>query len=254
MKYLVLIFLSINYCFGSIISKLPESKRYLYKKKQKSLKTSRKKIRKKESKKESKKELEYYKRLALLRISTPHVFDGGMVFKTGDMIRASLINNVLSTNLKTPIIVSNILSDKIDQDAKLICEGVTKHKRVQVHCFKLVTKFQEIKVNISLLNNDGTAGLTGLYYDGKDQYVAGILASEMAKGAMSVAQSKVNTNIGLTVEVSAKNQALQGLINTSNEVTELFKEQMKTNEPKVFIKSGKKVVLFFNQSINLNQQ
>ena len=66
----------------------------------------------------------------------------------------------------------------------------------------------------------------------------------MAKGVISVNQAKHLDSMGEGVRSLGTAGIAQGLINTSSEVTEMLKEDMKTKEPKIFIKSGKKVLLY----------
>jgi hypothetical protein len=185
------------------------------------------------------------KSLAHIRVNTPYVWNKGALYKPGDMLPGTLSLSLLSTNLDAPIVIS------LDgpENRKVLCTGGTKHKRVIARCDRLLTLSGTTEINASLLETDGSLGLRGDVYTGKEEFIAGIIVSEMAKGALTVSQSRLNTSLGSTVAPTSKNMILEGLINTSNEVTDLMKEEMKTREPKIFVRAPKRVIVFFNAGV-----
>lgn len=195
-------------------------------------------------------QLENYKKIALLRMDTPFVWDRTVAIKTGDMFFGTLIQNVLSTNIEAPMNVNLQRSKEFPNGGRLICKGITKFKRVHSHCAKLVTNNGEFEVDAQLLDIDGSAGLVGEFYSGKEEYVSGLIVSEAVKGILEISQQRHTTIYGQEVLPTAKNKLLQGSINVSNEVSDLLKDEMQTKEPKVFVKKDKKVIVYFNNSMN----
>lgn len=192
----------------------------------------------------------------LLRLKTnlPYIIDQSFQFQTGDVLRGTLLNSVVSTNLESPLLIRVDEGQGLPEGTKLSCVGVTKHRRVITACNLIITENNEYPVESIVLNTDGTAGLKGVYYDHQEEYVAGAIASQFAQGILEVSQSRRTTVLGSELENTAKNKLLQGLINSSNTITNTLEEEMKSKEPKVFIDAGKKVLVYFTQSFRSQQR
>jgi hypothetical protein len=132
--------------------------------------------------------------------------------------------------------------------------GMTKYKRVVAGCNRLITPGSagnEFDVETSVLNTDGTAGLTGEYFSGKELYVAGMIASSFARGSIELSQSRIATTAGELKVNSAKNRYLEGVLNSADEAADLMKKEMQTTEPKIYVKAGKEVLIYFNQRFKI---
>ena len=175
-------------------------------------------------------------------------------FKTATILRGRLLNSIVSTNLESPLVVEIHPDQGLPVGSILSCLGMTKLKRVISGCNRLITPGsigEEYDVEVSLLNNDGTAGITGEYYSGKEIYVAGMIASAFARGSIELSQSRIATASGEMKVNSAKNRYLEGILNSADEGADLMKKEMQTTEPKVFVKAGKEVLVFFNQRFKI---
>jgi hypothetical protein len=175
-------------------------------------------------------------------------------FKTATTLRGRLLNSIVSTNLESPLVVEIYPDQGLPEGSILSCLGMTKFKRVISGCSRLITPGstgEEYAVEISLLNTDGTAGITGEYYSGKELYVAGMIASSFARGSIELSQSRIATASGEMKINSAKNRYLEGILNSADEGADLMKKEMQTTEPKVFVKAGKEVLVFFNQRFKI---
>lgn len=186
----------------------------------------------------------------------PAIWDFTVVydFKTASVLRGRLLNSIVSTNLESPLVVEVYPDQGLPEGTILSCLGMTKFKRVIAGCSRLITPGStgdEYDTEISLLNTDGTAGLTGEYHSGKELYVAGMIASSFARGSIELSQSRIATAAGELKINSAKNRYLEGILNSADEGADLMKKEMQTTEPKVFIKAGKEVLVFFNQRFKI---
>ncbi len=184
------------------------------------------------------------------KTNTPLIWEGNKKILTGKAFRGRLLNSVVSTNLESPVLVEAYANQGLPFGTKFGCKGTTKHKRVITFCNKLITKSKETAISVQILNMDGSAGLLGTYDDGKEDLIAGALASEMAQGVLSIAQSKIQTPYGLEIKNNIKNQLMQGLINSSKTTSEILIEDMKTKEPIVVINAGKEVLIYFMEALN----
>jgi hypothetical protein len=186
----------------------------------------------------------------------PAIWDFSLTydFKTASVIKGRLLNSVVSTNLESPIVIEIHPEQGLPDGTVLSCLGMTKFKRVVTGCSRLITpgaSGEEYDVEISILNKDGTAGLTGEYYTGKELYVAGMIASSFARGSIELSQSRIATTGGELKVNSAKNRYLEGILNSADEASDLMKKEMQTSEPKVFVKAGKEVLIYFNQRFKI---
>ncbi len=196
---------------------------------------------------------EVLKKLLLHRTTTPTIWDGGARILTGKLLRGRLLNSIVSTNLDSPVFVEAYENQGLPYGSRFSsCVGTTKFRRVQTFCSKLVTSEKEIPVSVQILNRDGTAGLLGIYEDGKDEVMAGVIASNMAQGMIAGAQSRVNTGFGEVTGGGLKNELLAGAFNSAKGVSEILTEDMKTKEPIVMIDAGKEVLIYFMEAADVN--
>lgn len=195
---------------------------------------------------------EVLKKLLLHRTTTPTIWDGGAKILTGKVFRGRLLNSIVSTNLESPVLVEAYENQGLPFGSKFSCVGATKFKRVQTFCSKLVTSEREFPISVQILNQDGSAGLLGIYDDGKDEVMAGVIASNMAQGMIAGAQSRVNTGFGEVTGGGLKNELLTGAFNSAKGVSEILTEDMKTKEPIVMIDAGKEVLIYFMEAADVN--
>lgn len=184
------------------------------------------------------------------QIETPYIWDGSNRIESTKVIRGILLNSVVSTNLESPLLIEALPNDSIPEGSKFRCTGITKNKRVLTLCDRMITKSKEVNVKVQVLNLDGSAGLRGEYNDGKDSYIAGAVVSEFAKGIITASKSKLTLPIGIVDEATERNKILEGMASSASTTTDVLLDEMKSQEPKVFIEAGKPVLLFFMEGVN----
>lgn len=180
----------------------------------------------------------------------PLIWDGSKKIESTKVIRGILLNSVVSTNLESPLLVEALDNSALPAGTKFRCSGQTKNKRVLAVCDRMITPTKEIEVKVQLLNIDGSAGLRGEYNDDKDSYIAGAVISDFAKGVISASKSKITVPLGIVDADSDKNKILEGLANSATTTTDVLLDEMKSQEPKVFIEAGKLVLIFFMEGLN----
>ena len=194
---------------------------------------------------------EELKKLLLQKTSTPLIWDGGKKILTGKVFKGRLLNSIVSTNLESPVLVEVYENQGLPYGSKFSCQGVTKFKRVHTYCNKLVNSQKEVSVNVQILNTDGSSGLLGIYDDGKEDLITGAIASNMAQGILSAAQSKVSTPFGEVTQNNLKNELLGGAIASGKTASDIMLEEMKTKEPVVMIDAGKEVLIYFMEAADV---
>lgn len=180
----------------------------------------------------------------------PLIWDGSKKIESTKVIRGLLLNSVVSTNLESPLLVESLDNSVLPSGTKFRCSGVTKNKRILAVCDRMITPTKEIEVKVQILNLDGSAGLRGEYNDGKDSYIAGAVISDFAKGVVSASKNKIAVPLGIVDADSDKNKIIEGLANSASTTTDVLLDEMKSQEPKVFIEAGKLVLIFFMEGTN----
>ena len=163
------------------------------------------------------------------------------------IFRGILLNSVVSTNLESPLLIRPFSDQGLPEGAKFKCIGTTKNQRVVTLCNYLLTADGEFEISALALNNDGSSGLKGVYYSGKDEYFAAVVANSFAKGITEISMDKLTTPLGEMSANTTKNKLLQGSINSLDQANELLTEDAKSKEPKVYISAGKEVLVYFNE-------
>ena len=184
------------------------------------------------------------------RSTVPVIWEKGARILTGKVIRGTLLNSIISTNLASPVLILANPGQGLSPQTKFSCQGVTQNKRVLTLCNKMVNPEKEIPIQAQVLNRDGTSGLLGDYDDGKDEMIAGAIASDFAQGMLSAAQSRLSTPFGSIRDDSVKNQVLQGAIESGRTTSDILLEEMKTKEPVVSVQAGEEVLVYFMEAVN----
>lgn len=170
-------------------------------------------------------------------------------FKTGSTAKGILLNSIVSTNLESPLIVEIIEGEKLPSGARLICKGVTRLKRVVAFCDKIVMPLEEdeYEIQASLLNADGSSGLRpDEISTGKEEYVAGTIATAFSKGMIEMGTDRIASPLGELTPNNRRNRITSGLLNSLDETNNIMNSEMKTREPKVYIEAGRPVLIYFN--------
>ena len=171
---------------------------------------------------------------------------------TGSTLKGTILNSVVSSNLESPIVVS--IQDNnfnISSSSKLICSGFTKGKRIAVICSKLITLDEEFEINATLLNQDGTFGLTGEVYTGKEELIMGAIVGGGIAGALDVSRDRITTTTGELTTNTYRNKLLSGAMGGVEQAVEMMNEESKTKETKVVVQAGREVLIYFNQRFKI---
>jgi hypothetical protein len=167
---------------------------------------------------------------------------------SGSVLKGRVLNSIVSSNLESPILVEVTETNfGIIAGSKFICGGITKNKRVVTVCDKLVTDIDEFQVNVSLLNTDGTSGLVGEVYSGKEKFMVGAIGTAFLRSALEISQDRLPTYTGEMVKSTEKNKLLGGTIGSLDQGIQIMADEMKTEEMKISINAGKEILVFFNQ-------
>jgi hypothetical protein len=184
------------------------------------------------------------------RTSVPVIWELRSRILTGKVFRGTLLNSIVSTNMASPVVVMVHPNQGLPYKTKFSCQGTTQNKRVITLCTKMVTTEKEIPIQAQLLNMDGSSGLEGVYDDAKDQLIAGAVISDFAQGMLSGAQSRIGTPFGSVRDDSARNQVLQGLIESGRTTSDILLDEMKTAQPVVTVEAGEEVLIYFMEAVN----
>jgi hypothetical protein len=175
-------------------------------------------------------------------------------FKTGTTIRGILLNSVVSTNLESPLVVQVQDGEGMPSGARFSCMGVTKYKRVMSACNKMIlpdgdgNNEAEFEVKVSLLNTDGSSGLKAdEVYTGKEEYIAGAVATAFSRGMIEAQTDRIASPFGELTANTAKNRLTNGLLGSLGETNDIMKSEMQSKEPKVYVKAGKLVLIYFHE-------
>ena len=175
-------------------------------------------------------------------------------FKTGTVIRGILLNSVVSTNLESPLLVEVKSNERLPAKTLFSCKGVTKFNRVMAACNKLIlpSKDDEYEVQVGLLNLDGSSGLRAdEVYTGKEEYVAASIATSFSRGLIELKTERLASPLGELTANTAKNRLTNGLLNSLDDTNNIMKDEMQSKEPKVYIKSGRSVLIYFYERFKL---
>jgi hypothetical protein len=171
---------------------------------------------------------------------------------TGTTMKGIILNSIVSSNLESPILVQITESNcDIPIGAKLVCSGATRGKRVLTGCSKLVSSSDEFEINAILLNIDGTAGLTGEIFTGKEELVMGALVGGGLSAALDVSRDRVSTATGELATNSQRNKIITGAMGGLDEAVQIMGDEAKTKETKISIDAGKEVLIFINQRFKI---
>jgi hypothetical protein len=171
---------------------------------------------------------------------------------TGTTLKGIILNSVVSSNLESPILVQITESNcDIPSNAKLICTGATKGKRVLTGCTKLITNSDEFPISAILLNTDGTAGLTGEVFTGKEELVVGALVGGGLSAALDVSRDRVSTATGELATNSQRNKVITGAMGGLDEAVSIMGDEAKSKETKITVEAGKSVLIYINQRFKI---
>ena len=165
----------------------------------------------------------------------------------GTTLRGVLLNNVISSNLTSPVIVKVAPTMYLKDGGELHCTGKRENRRVYVACNSLMVKGRQYSGLVtSLLNDDGTNGLKGDYWSGEERYVAGVMTSSLASGIILASQETTPTSLGNIPTNSGKNTIIGGLASSAEAANGILTEKLKKSQGVVTLRAGSEVLVYFN--------
>lgn len=171
---------------------------------------------------------------------------------SGAVLKGYVLNSIVSSNLESPILVLVTQSNcDIPTNSKFICTGATRGKRVLSACTKLIVNSDEFAINALLLNNDGTAGLTGVVFTGKEELVMGAMAAGAIGSVLDVSRDRIATPTGDMATNTARNKVITGAMGGLDEAVSIMGDEAKTKETKISIEAGTEVLIYINQRFKI---
>lgn len=170
-------------------------------------------------------------------------------------VKGTVLNSILAMNIKAATFIVKIDDSHEELGlSELKCQGVSFQKRVVSKCSLLVLEGREYPVNISLWDEDGAEGIiSDYYYSGEEKSFLASSLSSFLGGVVDAAKDRIITPLGQTNEVNAKNKVLEGLTSLSSNVTNQINESTEKNVQVSYVNTGKRVIIFFNESLNLTK-
>ena len=167
-----------------------------------------------------------------------------------------LLNSVVAMSVKPSKFIVRIDSSNSEiNGAELRCNGHEFERRVMAHCDLMVIDGKEIKADIDIWGIDGAEGITpDYYYSGEEKAFISASFAAFLEGVLDASKDRIATPFGETQRNNAKNKITSGLMGIAGNVKSKIN---KTGEQKLsiaFINSGRKVLVFFNQTLKLNQE
>lgn len=222
-------------------------------KKAKTTKTKKKQANVQELQKELErvnKTLESYRFVSMMQGRDPIILEDPVVAE-GDFIGGQTMLTIRATNQTSVALISNFQGSSLPKGSKIECEVFAKYKRACGFCSKLIVNGVGQDIEADLMNRDGSSCVIGKLSNHKEQYLTGIFAAEMAKGAIALSQTTAQIPGGEILQRSARNKLLEGLGNSSSAASDLMKEEYQTKEPIVTVERGTGVVLYFRKGVVL---
>ena len=199
---------------------------------------------------EANKKLDAYRYVNQLRSNKPFIMKE-LIVGDGDIIGGQTLLATRATATTSQLVVSNLVGTNLPKDAKIECTVITKYKRVCGPCTRLIIDGKATEIQAVLRNKDGSECAIGEISDDGQLYAAGTLLAEFSRGVLAVSQTALPTLGGNLVEASTKNKIKQGLINVGGEVSDQLSENLKTQEPVVFINKNERVTVYFVKGVEL---
>ena len=171
-------------------------------------------------------------------------------------IHGQVLNSILAMNTHPSTFIVRLSQDnELIHGGELRCQGYSFEKRIPAKCDLLVMDEHEYQVDVDLWDIDGAQGIIADYfYDGEEKaFLTSSFASFM-QGILDVAKDRITTPFGEATRNNAKNKVLGGLMAVGENAQKKVAESGEKNLQIGYVNSGKQVLVFFNQTLNLTQE
>jgi len=170
-------------------------------------------------------------------------------------VKGILLNSVLAMNVKPSKFIVRLKTDGELENAEIRCLGYSFEKRVPAQCDLMVLDGQEFKVDVDIWDLDGAEGIIAdYYYSGEEKTFLTSSFASFLQGVLDVAKDRITTPFGEVERNNAKNKVLGGLVGVAGNVRDKVAESGEKNLTISYVNSGKEVLAFFNQTINLSKE
>ena len=171
-------------------------------------------------------------------------------------VEGVVLNSILAMNVKPSKFIVRLGDDNEElEGAQIRCLGHSFEKRVISHCNLLVLEDKEFEVDIDIWDLDGAEGIISDYfYSGEEKTFLTSSFASFLQGIINAGKDRVTTPFGDTSRINAKNQLLGGLSNIAGNVRSKIVESGEKNLTISYVNSGKRVLVFFNKTLNLNKE
>jgi len=170
-------------------------------------------------------------------------------------VKGVLLNSVLAMNVKPSKFIVRLKGEEDLENAEIRCLGYSFEKRVPANCDLMVLDGREFQVDVDIWDLDGAEGMIAdYYYSGEEKTFLTSSFASFLQGVLEVAKDRITTPFGEVERNNAKNKVLGGLVGVAGNVREKVAESGEKNLTISYVNSGKEVLAFFNQSINLDKE
>lgn len=170
-------------------------------------------------------------------------------------LRGTILNSVVAMNVKPSKFIVRLLSDNEElEGGELKCLGYSFQKRVSSHCNQLILDGTEYSVKIDLWDLDGAEGvIANYYYSGEEKSFLTSSFASFLDGVLSAAKETISTPYGQVSKTDSKNKILGGLSGIADNANKKIVQSGEKEIEVSFINSGKEVIVFFDQTLNLGE-
>ena len=170
-------------------------------------------------------------------------------------VRGTLLNSVVAMNTTPTTFIVRIDEGEGIEGAELKCQGQSFGKRVASRCSLMVANEREYPVEVEIWDLDGAQGIIADYvYSGEEKAFLSSSLAAFLQGTLGAAKDQVMTPLGETLRQNPKNQILEGLSNIAQNAREKIGQSGEGKLNIAYINAGKSVLVFFHQSLKLNQE
>ena len=165
-----------------------------------------------------------------------------------------LLNSVIATNVKPSKFIVRILEGDLT-GGELRCQGHGFEKRVLSHCDLMALGERTWAVDVDLWGLDGAEGIIGdYYYSGEEKAFLSSSFAAFLQGVIEAGKQRITTPFGEIARDNAKNKIMQGLSQIAGNARGKIAESAQKPLAISYINAGKKVLVFFNQTLNMEEK
>ena len=171
-------------------------------------------------------------------------------------VHGLVLNSILALNTHPSTFIVRLSHDnELISGGELRCQGYSFEKRIPAKCDLLIMDEREYQVDVDIWDIAGAQGIIAdYYYSGEEKaFLTSSFASFM-QGILDVAKDRITTPFGEATRNNAKNKVLGGLMAMGENAQKKIAESGEKDLQIAYVNSGKSVLVFFNQTLNLTTE